>query len=277
MQEKRNPDLPLVKSAVRSLDILELLAEYSEGLHLTEVGKRLKIPLSSLHNLMATLVYRGYLLKSEGANIYQLGPKFAQLQASYDADINLTKIVEPYMDRLQNLTGETSGLSVLQGSTIVFINKHSGKELLQVINPVGTRLLAHATGSGKAMLAHLSNDEIDKIYPKEQLPVRTPFTIKNKSQLKKALAVIRHKGYAFDEQESEIGVWAVASCIKNREGAPIAALSIVAPLVRLETKEHSEWYELIKRIADEISARLGYLPVELQEFSMTSFENNNQE
>ena len=247
-----------VKSADRTLDIFELLAEYPQGLTLSDMGKRLGIPNSSLHNLVYTMEERGYLLHNHGNHAFQLGPRLAQLNIVYQANINLIMLADKYMEDLRQITGETTSLVVQQGPKIVFIHKCLGEGMLQVINPVGTRLYTHSTGSGKVILAYLPDEEIDRLYPEEQLPTFTPNTIKSKTALRRELINVRRLGYAYDNQESENGVWAVASCIKNHDGAPIAALSIVAPEARIISKDRTSWCHLVKDAASKISLQLGY-------------------
>ena len=248
----------LVKSAMRTLDILELLAEYPDGLSFMEISRYLKMPVSSLYNLVTTLTYRGYLMRTNRGTLLHLGPKLAQLNIAYLANVNLILLADTQMEKLRNETGETTSLAVLQGTKIVVIHKRPGKGILQVINPVGTRLNAHSTGSGKTILAYLKEEEIDELYPDETLPAFSPNTITSKTLLKEELAKIRQKGYAFDNQESEEGVWAVASCIWNQDGLPFASLSIVAPITRINHDDTSHWYNLVKDCAEEISSQLGF-------------------
>jgi DNA-binding IclR family transcriptional regulator len=108
------------------------------------------------------------------------------------------------------------------------------------------------------MLACLPEEEIDCLYPDELLPARTPYTITSKKALLDALADARDKGYACDDQESDLDIWAVASCIRNHKGYPIAALSVVAPIFRIQNKNYAHWYQSVRKSAFEISSRLGY-------------------
>ena len=247
-----------VKSAMRTLDILELLAGYPDGLSFMDISNHLKLPVSSLYNLITTLIYRGYLIQTNRGSKLHLGSKLAQLNVAYLENVNLILLADVQMEKLREITGETTSLAVLHGTRIVIIHKRPGKGILQVINPVGTRLHAHSTGSGKVVLANLHEREIDELYPDEVLRAFSPNTITNKILLKEELAKYRNQGYAFDNQESEEGVWAVASCIWNQEGKPFASISIVAPIVRINNKDTSTWYKLLKDSADEISAQLGY-------------------
>lgn len=249
-----------VKSSTRTLDILELLAEHSDGCSLTDIGRELQIPFSSLHHLLSTMAERGYLIRNPRDNTYHLGQKIVDLHQAYLASGDLVHIAQPIMDRLRNLTGETSSLGVLQGNKVVFIHKRLAGGGLGILDPVGTRKIAHATATGKAILSFLSDDELDALYPEEQLPTSTSSTINTKTQLKRILAEIRRTGYACEDEESKAGVWAVAACIFNYDSNPIAALSVVGPVRAIAPENKSGWPSLVANAAAEISYSLGYSP-----------------
>jgi DNA-binding IclR family transcriptional regulator len=258
MDQIENSERDLVKSAARSLDILEFLSNHSGGVTLTELRQHLKIPISSLYNIMMTLVQKGYVVRDELTLMYRLGPKVGQLAASYHNQVDLIQVADPYMNWLNRLTGETTSLTVLRDDVVVFIHKAVSDSNLQVVNPVGTTLAAHATGSGKVMLAYLPEGEFERIYPKEHLQKLTPNTITSKKKLKMLLPEIAANGYAFDNEESTTGIWAVAACIHDRLGSPLAALSVVGLIGRVQNKNYQSWPQQIKETSDEISAALGY-------------------
>ena len=257
---KSQSDHKVVKSAARALDILELLSKYPAGLTATRIGNHIATPLSSLHGLVSTLVQRGFVTRDENSLLYHLGPKLAQIAATYFADNDIISLADSVMVEIRDQINETTSLSVLHDDAVVFTHKRPADSIVQVVNPVGTRLPAHATGSGKAMLAALEDDEIDHIYPNETLLKVTDKTIITKSALKQQLEEIRRLGYAFDKEESLDGVWAIASCIVNAQGHPVAALSIVGPWFRIKDKDRDTWSQLVVEGAEQISHLLGYLP-----------------
>ncbi len=248
-----------VKSAGRALDIIELLVRFPAGLNLTDIGEHLDIPLSSLHNLMQTLAGRGYLTKDEQFSVYKVSSKLIQLAAIYHSQHDLVSIADPVMEQVSRATEETTSLAVLQDSAVVFVHKRAAQSFLQVVNPAGTRVLAHATGLGKAMLAHLSREAFDSIYPQPALQTLTKNTLATRSALAEALVEVRRLGYAVDDEESSIGVWAVAAAILNRGGRPIAALSVAAPLSRVDQQRKEAWCGIVRDGAQEISRALSFL------------------
>jgi len=250
----------LVKSSLRTLELLELFSSSSEELSLTAMSKALGIPASSMHGLIATLEHRSYIVRNPSTHKYRIGPAFIKLVNTRSIFFDLVFLAAPTLDRLAKECSEAITMSVLSESNIVFISNRASSSIIRVVNDVGTTLPAHATGSGKAMLACLTSEEIDRIYPREDLPQHTDQTISTKSELLGALARVRQQGFAYDEGESEEGVWAVASCIRGVDGEPRAAVSVVVPQVRVREDMISQWTAAVVRAAKEIGLKLAEEP-----------------
>lgn len=247
-----------VRSAWRALAMLELVADWPQGLTLTEIASDLGLPPSSAHGLVGTLADAAYLQRDEDTLRYRLGPRLGKLAAAFHAQVDLITLAGPVMDRLQEATGETVSLTVLQGNQILFIDKRTANGQVQVVNPIGTHLPAHATGSGKAMLAFLPEVALRRLYPHAALPQRTPRSLTSRRELERSLQAVRRRGFALDEQESELGVWAAAAAIRDAAGFPVGALSVFAPIFRVHASESAEWIERVAEGAAEVSARLGF-------------------
>jgi DNA-binding IclR family transcriptional regulator len=250
----------LVKSAMRTLDLLELIVTSKNGLLLSDMSKELRIPLSSMHGLISTLEHKDYLIRDQTSLRYHSGPRFIQLVTSGSTNVDLVAIASAALDRVQNECGEAVTMSVLHGDKIVFISNRPSSSIVQVVNKVGTELPAHATGSGKVMLAHLPPDDVDRIYSDSILPSKTDRTIQERKVLLHALTEVREQGFAYDEGESEEGVWAVAGCVRDSVGMPRAAVSIVVPEVRVKKEMIPKWTKIISDAAMEISRKLGFRP-----------------
>ena len=249
----------LVKSSARTLDILELFAAHPGDLSLSEMVKQLNIPISSMHGLVLTLKTRGYLVRDPVSLCYRMGPKFAQLAAVHSTYVELLAHAAPVMDRIGAACKEAVTMSVLQGDKIVFISNRPAISIVQAVNAIGTSLPAHATGSGKIMLAYLPGEEFERTYPNDKLPWLMANTISTKVELKQAILEARRRGCAYDEEESEEGVWAVAGCIRNSAGRPMAALSVVVPVIRVQANDIQYWTSLVIEGAAEISSKLGFV------------------
>ncbi len=240
--------------------MLELIGDFVDGFTLSEIAGELDLPASSAHALAATLLDSGYLVRDQFSLRYRLGPRLGRLAAAFRSRTDLLTAASHAMDWLRRVTRETVSLTILEGVEIVFIDKRTADGQVQVVNPVGTRLGAHATGSGKAMLACLTDEGISDLYPSNVLETLTPFTISTLTGLLEALDSVRREGYALDEQESEMGVWATAAAIRGLSGNPEGAISIFAPFFRVKSEERRLWSEWVCKAAAEASVAMGYLP-----------------
>ena len=244
-----------VKSSARTLDIIELAITSPEGLSFSDVGRALNIPHSSLHALMNTLEKRGYLFRDPSTKQYEIGPSLLRLSATLTENDDLLSSASQILESLQSRCAETISISVLDGDMVLYVYANPSKAQVQVVNDVGSRLPAHATATGKIMLAHLSAKYLDSLFSDIRLKRYTKNTIVDMDELKKNLTKARQRGYAFDREESEPGVWAVAACIVNKDGGPAAAVSIVVPMVRVRDDLIPYWSELAIDAANNISSR----------------------
>lgn len=248
-----------VKSAKRVIDIFELLSKHPEGMSLSEISQSLHIPPSSCHGLLRTLNHRGYVVKDHLSLTYRLGTKLFELVGAHMDSLDLIQIADPVMEHMSRVCDEAVSLAILERTDVVFVHKKTSGGVIRIVNPVGTHLPAHGTALGKVILAELPPDELDALYPHDELESYTPHTITSKQALKRCLAEVRERGVAYDREESAIGVQAVGSVVKDHNGFPIAAISVAV----LSAHEHDEEYwhrleEVVKAGANIISARLGY-------------------
>jgi IclR family acetate operon transcriptional repressor len=237
--------------------MLELLLGEPHGLTLTQISQRLGVPASSSHALAHTLIRRGYLVRSDDLTIH-LGPKLCQYAAVFADQLELIPMAEPVMGLVCRLSGKTVSLAVLEGAEIVFIHKKPARNTLHVVNPVGTRLPAHATGLGKAILSLLPREELDQLYPREELKPVTPNTLTRKSELLSVLECVRREGVAYDREESSLGIFAVGSAIRNHYSQPVAAMSVVLPAAQADASLQPRWAALVRAAGMVLSYRLGY-------------------
>jgi len=240
------------------LDIFELLHKEGCPLTLTEMKRMLGIPASSLHSLVHTLASRDYLEKDEASLAYQLGPAIIALARHKQEGIDLIEVADAELAELSQASGESVSLAVLENTDVVFIHKKVSSHVVRVVNPVGTRLPAHATALGKCLLAGLGRQELTRLYPSQELPAATPNAVTTRTELLGVLDTVRAAGLAYDREESTLGVFAVASPILDHSGDIIGAASIAAPSARATPENVQRWQELITTGAARISAKLGY-------------------
>lgn len=246
-----------VKSAARSLAILEVLAEGKRPLTFMELHNILGYPRSSLHALLATLLDRQWLEMDDSDSRYSLGIRSYQVGQAYIHAVDIVKRARPYLEVVRDALNETVQLAVRDGRYNVYIDKVQSSQRLVLESDVGNRLEAHATGLGKVLLAGMTDDELEKLFEGVALEQFTPNTIISFDQLRQELHEIRNKGYGIDREEYTLGVSCVAAPILNQYGKTIAAMSVSVPTVRYSLALQEKASELLLQAARDVSHALG--------------------
>lgn len=217
-----------VKSASRTLDVLEALAAGPRSFG--QLARELGIPQSSLHGILATMKDRGWVEQGpEG--LVRLGLHALQVGTAYlEADEAVARTVA-LLDRLAAATGETVQLGRLDGSSVVYLAKRDSTHPVRLISSVGTRLPAHATALGKALLAQREPEVVRRslTFPLQALTSRT---ITDWVPLRAELRHTRRLGYAVDREEAAEGL----CCFAIVPATPVPsldAISVSVPTFRL--------------------------------------------
>jgi DNA-binding IclR family transcriptional regulator len=222
-----------VKSAYRTVELLELLADMPGPLTLAELQRRLGVPKSSLHGLLQTLVARRWVDERPGGYVIGLGA--LRIGAAYLDHDPMVRSAGPLLAGLLRQLDETVHLARLDGSDVVYLASRESQHHLRVISRIGRRLPAHATALGKALLAARSTAEVDALLP-GTLAAITPDTVTDRQTLHAELAEARVRGWAYEAGQNTPGLCCFAVAISSTHPAAYA-LSCSIPLARL-TDEH---------------------------------------
>ncbi len=250
----------LVPAVTRAFDILEAFRGDARPWSVPEVAARLGLPRSTAHDLVRTLVCRGYLRAlDDQPHKFVLGLRVFELGSAYAAGLDLPREGRQVARAVSAVCNETVHLAVLDGTEVVYIAKVDSTQAIRMVSAVGRRLPAHCTAVGKMLLSGLPERELIARYGRS-LASMTPNSITSLPRLRRELAVIRVRGLAFDDCESNIDVRCVAAPVHDREGQMAAAMSISVPITRMRPKRREELAALVKQGAQDLSRRLGFLP-----------------
>lgn len=247
-----------VKSAQRALELLELLTRRETPTTFTALAEELNYPRSSLHGLLRTLVGRGWADYDEASRGYVLGIRTLEAGNAYTRSLGLVERALPLMRRIRDEIDETVQLAVLDGMENVYIAKVEGGQTLTLASEVGRRLPAHATGIGKALLAGLPDDELERRLAGSRLRRVTPHTITTRAELRAHLAQVRQRGFALDNEEYTLGLRCVAVPAYDHTRRAVAAMSVAVPTIRFDQETCERVHALLRRAAAELSVALGY-------------------
>jgi DNA-binding IclR family transcriptional regulator len=242
-----------VKSAYRTVQILELLASRPQRMTLSELQRELGVPKSSLHSLLQTLVERGWLETSNSGALYGIGLRALRVGTAYLERDPIVEAAGPLLAQLRSRLDETVHLGRLDGADIVYLASRESAHHLRSASRIGRRLPAHATALGKVLLAGRSDAELLELLP-PRLVALTPQTVTSFTDLKGELDEIRIQGHSFEHGQNTPGLACVAVAVLGR-GQPADAISCSVPAVRLTDEHRQQIIAALTQAADE----LGYV------------------
>ena len=243
------------ESAVaRALALLTAFSFVDPVLGVSELGRRVKLPKSTVHRLLSILVEEGFVERTPDDR-YRLSLKLYEIGQEVVSTRLLRQVGHVPLERLHNESGEAAHLAVLSGSDVVYLDRLESPQMMGVFTRVGRRRAAHATSSGKVLLAFGSQADIEDVVA-AGLPRLGPRTITTRTRLHHVLAEIRKAGYAISTDESAAGVVSIAAPIFDGLGTCVAAVSVAGPLIRMSADRHDKLVRMVVRTAAEISKAL---------------------
>ncbi len=245
-----------VPSVDRALDLLELLALSDRGLTLSDVSRKLRIPRSSAHYLIQSLACRGYLERNPAGRDYVLGLRVANFANSAAARSQLSMICTPYLEAIVKELGLAAQVGVLDGAEALVIDLVDAPTDIRLDSWVGRHFDLHCTALGKALIAHLPDPQVRKLFEGRGLPRHNPNTLCSMEAMKAHLAEVRTKGYAVDNEEHELGARCVAAPIFNYLGSVVAAICVFSSVRKFPTWQIPGVGNKIISVAREISRYL---------------------
>jgi len=248
----------LVPAVTRALDILEIFLGGADSVSAPEIGRALELPRTTVHELIATLVDRRYLV-ADGAGRYRLGVRLHQLGSRYAEQLDLIREGRSAAQRVSDQCQETVHLGILEGRDVVYIAKVDSTHAVRMVSAVGLRLPAHCTAVGKMLLAGLAEPALNDLLSGGQaLQAMTPSTLTDPAALRADLDDTRRRGAAFEQCESNPDVACVAAPVRDHTGQVVAAMSISVPLIRWTPQRRDELRKLVVAGAEDLSEHLGY-------------------
>jgi IclR family transcriptional regulator, KDG regulon repressor len=261
MKPIKKPKSYSVPAIQRTLDLIEAMAHNHHELTITEANRQFKIPKSSVYAILQTLKSRGYVEQDE-ADRYFLTLKLFSLGSNLVETLDLRREVYPYLKGLTEEAGITGHVAVRDGGHAVYIEKAEVLGAIRLTTRVGKRMPVHSTAIGKALVAHLSGEEVARLIAAYGLPRLTNRTITGAREFKKELAHVRAVGYAVSNEENEDGVRAVAAPIFDHDGRVVAAVNLGGSALQIKVEDFPALGKLVHATALRMSQALGYRAAE---------------
>lgn len=250
--ETKNP----IQVADRLFLVLETLAE-TGPVTLAELCSHLDLNKSTVHRLLCSLIYMGYVKQEGETGKYSLSFKLLALSNKLLARMDILDTVRPYLKKLSRLTGETVHFVQREHTDAVYIYKEeSYQNSIRMVSKVGSRIPLYCSGVGKAIAADLDEAQIKALWENSSIQKLTPHTITDYAQFLKKIEEVRKKGYALDDEENELGVRCIAVSIPDYRNEPKYAFSISAPVVRMSDSRIQELSKIALEIKSEICSTM---------------------
>ncbi len=251
-----NPAAAVNQSLDRAIDLLDRLAS-GGAMTLSEIAAAMDQSAATIYRILTTFQLRAMVEVDPVTQAWSVGPGTFRLGAAFVRRTNVAERARPAMRRLMEETGETSNLGIERGGQVMFISQIETNETIRAFFPPGTLSPLHASGIGKALLAHRSPDRLGRLIAAGPLERFTPRTITAPEALARELATIRAQGYAFDDEEKTEGMRCIAAPILDFQGEAVAGISISGPTHRITPDKVGAIGALVRVAAGDVSRSLG--------------------
>jgi len=255
--EKQESEL-ILSTLDKGLYVLEALASLntSEAPTLTELSQHLGMHRSTLLRILATLQFRGYVVRDRATDRYRVGIRVLSISSAVLRNLDIRQVARPALQRLCTEMQELVLLTVLSEGMVVTIERLEGNQTISLRTELGEQRPAYCTASGKAILAFMRDSEVDRILARG-MPAITPRTITSREAMVQQLTEINERGFAWDDEERLEGVKCVAAPVFGHEGHVIAAVTVAAFSLRTSWERVWQLGEQTRAAAADISQQLG--------------------
>lgn len=238
----------------KALDVLDMVAAAGRPVRFTELLADNGYPKATLYRLLQTLTHQGMLAYDPDRQTYALGVRLVRLAHAAWAQSSLAPLARPYLDELAAETGETIHLAQMDLGQVLYVDKRNAARPVEMFSQAGKVGPAYCTGVGKAMLAFMPDEAVERALDRQSFHRFTEHTLASPDALRAELAAIRARGHAFDREEHEPGIICCAVPIRSRTGRVIGALSVTSTTTRSSLGTLEGLSDRIKETAAKIAA-----------------------
>lgn len=235
----------------KGLAVIETFTAERPRQSISEAATASGLDRATTRRCLLTLAQLGYA--DYDGKFFTLMPRVLRLGTACLATMPLPQIVQPWLDRLSDELGESSSVSILDGTEIVYVARAAQKKVMSISLMPGSRLPAYCTSMGRVLLAALPQSDASSILERTSRLARTPRTITDIDSLMDELAQVRSQGYAVIDQEVELGLRSIAVPLFNLRGKVVAALNLGLPAAGMARDELVPRYlPSLRHLQDEV-------------------------
>ena len=239
--------------------MIRAFARDHAALSLSEIARSAHIPAATARRCLLTLEELGYVTRS--GREFLLRPKVLELGAAYLESMNIEQLTKNHLEELARNTSDSAALCVLDGTEIVYVARTSVRTLLRLEAHVGSRFPAHATSTGRVLLAGVSAERLKLYFDTAKFEALTERTVIEPVKLRSLIEDSRRNGYSVVEDELAYGVIALAVPVFDQRGRVVAALNSSSHSRRItRTKLVRDRLAMLQQVSRQISGDLATVP-----------------
>lgn len=248
-----------IKSLDRAMEVLERLSEMG-GSTLSGLASDLDQSPATVYRVLVTLQGRGIVDFEADQQLWHIGAGAFLIGSRFLRRTSLVDRARPILRDLMEATGETANLGVQQGGSVLFVSQVETHASIRAFFPPGTMSPLHASGIGKALLAQMPPDRLDRYLEGNLLTSFTQHTLTAPDDLRRDLVAIKGRGYSIDAEEKNLGMRCIAAAIYDVHGEAVAGISVSGPTSRIEDQSIARLGERVIRAADALTRAIGGRP-----------------
>ena len=226
----------MIQSILRMSSVLDYIAHHNGETKLADISRELGINKSTLHGILQTLVYCGFLSQDPGTTLYSLGLKTYELGKIYEKTFSLVDVARPFMQVLSDEFGENVHLSIESSREVLYIDCIQSKHAVRTASSVGGTDPLYSTSAGKLILTYADEDYVESYLKDCDFKALTPNTITSAEELREQFQVIRRQGYAIDTEEVELGLRCISVPVFGAGYTLQGIISVSGPTPRMDAK-----------------------------------------
>ncbi len=248
-----------VQALDRGLTLLSALARDGKGT-LSDIAMRVGMPASSAYRLLTTMQGHGIVAFDDTSQEWMIGVEAFRIGRAFVHRVSVMEAAREPMRRLMRDTGETSNLAIADEGGVVFMSQVESHNPIRAFFRPGTRGPLHASGIGKALLAEMDREDVEKMLRRNGLAEFTARTLTAPDRLFADLTETRRRGWAYDDEERYLGMRCIAAPIFNTYGEAVAGVSVSGPTVRFPDNSVTDTAVKVREAASAITDLIGGTP-----------------
>lgn len=238
----------------RAATLLDAISRYTMPVTLKALSADTNLAPSTAFRILHSLI-DNHFVDRDITGKYQLSGRLIRLSNYQYQNVDFRKVAIPYMEKLRDKFGETINLTAREGDVVIYVEKAIPNRMMHVQQIIGSRAPLHVTGVGKMMLGMEGHEGIEGYAQRTNLPTYTRKTFSDIENLERECMHCVEQGFAYDNEEAEIGVGCIGVLLYDRYGEVVAGLSVSAPIARRK----DEWIKDLVKAGKSISIELGYV------------------